>query len=83
MAIKCRYSCGIYKQADREGKKTVNTNVIEVHGSLKIDSIKVTSWDSFTNDFARNPGSRDLSENQVEIGTPRPYISVESDATGT
>jgi mannuronan 5-epimerase len=66
-----------------EGEEEVNTNIIEVFGSLKIDSIKLTSWDESTNDYARNPGSRDLSENQVEIGTPRPYISVESDATGT
>ena len=63
--------------------KGVNTNVIEVFGSLKIDSIKLTSWDESTNDYARNPGSRDLSENRTEIGSPRPYISVESDATGT
>lgn len=68
---------------EREREEVVNTNIIEVFGSLKIDSIKLTSWDESTNDYARNPGSRDLSENHVEIGTPRPHISVESDATGT
>jgi mannuronan 5-epimerase len=68
----------------KQGEEKYNkTNFIEVHGSLKIDSVKVTSWDPSKNDYGRNPGSRDLSENYVKIGTPRPYISVESDATGT
>jgi mannuronan 5-epimerase len=74
------------KEGDRgegKGDKELGTNIIEVFGSLEIDSIKLTSWDASTNDYARNPGSRDLSENHVELGTPRPHISVESDATGT
>lgn len=66
-----------------EGKRGVETNVIEVHGGLKIDSVKVTSWNLSSNDYGRNPGTRDLSENYMVLGTPRPYISVESDATGT
>jgi parallel beta-helix repeat protein len=66
-----------------ENKETSKTNIIEVHGSLKIDSIKLTSWDAPTNDYVRNPGSRDLSDNHLELGTPRPHISIESDATGT
>jgi len=66
-----------------ERKKEASTNVIEAHGTLKIDSIKLTSWDIFTNDYARNPGSRDLSDGRIQMGAPRPYISVESDATGT
>ena len=28
-----------------EKAKEVNTNIIEVFGTLKIDSIKLTSWD--------------------------------------
>ena len=71
------------KHLDGGKAKEVNTNIIEVFGTLKIDSIKLTSWDDSTNDYARNPGSRDLSENHMEIGSPRPFISVESDATGT
>jgi mannuronan 5-epimerase len=66
----------------QENEEQSKTNVIEVHGSLKIDSIKLTSWDASTNDYVRNPGSRDLSDNHLEIGTPRPHISIESDATG-
>jgi mannuronan 5-epimerase len=67
----------------QENEEKSKTNIIEVHGSLKIDSIKLTSWDASTNDYVKNPGSRDLSDNHLEIGTPRPHISVESDATGT
>ena len=71
------------EQGKQERDEKAKTNIIEVHGSLKIDSIRLTSWDASTNDYIRNPGSRDLSENHVEIGTPRPHISIESDATGT
>jgi len=68
----------------KQGVEKYNkTNYIEVHGSLKIDSVKISSWDRSENDYSKNPGSRDLSENYVKIGTPRPYLSVESDATGT
>ncbi|MGB6672618.1 MAG: hypothetical protein WBE34_09300, partial [Candidatus Nitrosopolaris sp.] len=31
---------------------------IDVHGSLKIDSVKITSWDPTTNYYARTNGSR-------------------------
>jgi parallel beta-helix repeat protein len=71
------------EQGKQEDDEKAKTNIIDVHGSLKIDSIRLTSWDASTNDYVRNPGSRDLSENHVEIGTPRPHISIESDATGT
>ena len=54
-----------------------------VFGSLKIDSVKITSWNRSTNEYAKNPRNRDLSENRVEKGSPRPFISVESDAVGT
>lgn len=71
------------EEGKEEDKEKAKTNIIDVHGSLKIDSIKLTSWDASTNDYVRNPGSRDLSENHLEIGTPRPHISIDSDATGT
>ena len=55
---------------------------ILVSGSLKIDSVKVTSWNPNTNNYTR---SQDSGRNgdDVTIGTPRPYIVVEDGATGT
>jgi mannuronan 5-epimerase len=56
--------------------------IIDVHGSLKIDSVKITSWDPTTNYYAITNGSR--TESDVFIfGAPRPYIVVENNATGT
>jgi len=60
-----------------------NANGLVVFGSLKIDSVKITSWNPSTNDYAKNPGNRDLSENRVEKGSHRPFLSVGSDAVGT
>ncbi len=60
-----------------------NANGLVVFGSLKIDAVNITSWNRSTNEYAKNPGNRDLSENRVEKGSPRPFISVESDAVGT
>ena len=55
---------------------------IDVHGSLKIDSVKITSWDPTTNYYAITNGSR--TANGVFIfGAPRPSIVVENNATGT
>jgi mannuronan 5-epimerase len=56
---------------------------IEVLGGLKIDSVKVTSWNPKTNDYATSNGTRDLSDNMIVQGAPRPYIRVEEEATGT
>jgi mannuronan 5-epimerase len=55
---------------------------ITVSGNLKIDSVKVTSWNPNTNNYTT---SQDSGRNgqDVSIGTPRPYIVVEDDATGT
>ena len=60
-------------------------NGIEVLGSLEIDSIKMTSWDVSTNSYALNEGKRNLvgTEYEVNLGSPRPFISVEGEATGT
>jgi poly(beta-D-mannuronate) C5 epimerase len=49
-------------------------NGIDVHGRLKIDSVKITSWNIQTNDYAKT---------DVQGKIPRPYILVEKDATGT
>jgi len=62
-------------------------NNIDVDGSLKIDSVKITSWDPLTNNYATTNGSRhDIGVGKPEAtvpGTPRPYITIEADATGT
>jgi mannuronan 5-epimerase len=60
-------------------------NGIEVLGSLEIDSIKMTSWDVSTNSYALNEGKRNLvgTKYEVNLGSPRPFISVEGEATGT
>jgi mannuronan 5-epimerase len=55
---------------------------IDVHGNLKIDSVKVTSWDPTTNYYAITNGSRTGSGVFI-FGAPRPSIVVENNATGT
>jgi mannuronan 5-epimerase len=55
---------------------------IRISGSLKIDSVKITSWNPNTNNYTLSPDSHRNGED-VQIGTPRPYIIVEPDATGT
>src|SRR5919108_16265 len=47
----------------------INANAIQISGSLKIDSVKITSWDPATNDYVKSS----------EI--PRPFIRVNRDAT--
>ena len=49
-------------------------NGIDVHGRLKIDSVKITSWNMQTNDYAKT---------DVQGKISRPYILVDKDATGT
>jgi poly(beta-D-mannuronate) C5 epimerase len=60
---------------------------IQVLGSLKIDSVKVTSWNPQTNNYAISQGNRELNEElgkyEVEEGFPRPYIRIGKEATGT
>jgi parallel beta-helix repeat protein len=55
---------------------------IDVHGTLKIDSVKITSWDPTTNYYAITNGSRTGSGVFI-FGAPRPSIVVENNATGT
>src|SRR5918994_1639884 len=55
---------------------------ITVSGSLKIDSVKVISWNSNTNNYTTSQDS-DRNGEDVSIGNPRPYIVVAEDATGT
>jgi mannuronan 5-epimerase len=72
---------------------------IHVHGSLKIDSVKVASWNTLTNNYALSNGSRESSGSATKAcgyhcsvaqkdllthhGSPRPYLRVEADANGT
>jgi mannuronan 5-epimerase len=73
--------------------RSVLPNIIDVHGSLKVDSVKITSWDPTTNNYAITNGSRQAAPAGakgvtangyiIHIGAPRPFIKVESDATGT
>jgi poly(beta-D-mannuronate) C5 epimerase len=55
---------------------------ILISGSLKIDSVKVTSWNPDTNDYATTEDSHREGVD-VEVGTPRPYIRIQEEATGT
>jgi parallel beta-helix repeat protein len=54
---------------------------ILVSGSLKIDSVRISSWDPNTNDYALTEDSH-REGIEVEVGTPRPYIRIEEEATG-
>src|SRR5215472_14904903 len=58
---------------------------IDVHGSLKINSVKVTSWNPTTNYYAITNGSRwgQVGAGVYIFGSPRPSIVVENNATGT
>jgi poly(beta-D-mannuronate) C5 epimerase len=56
---------------------------IIILGSLKIDLVKVTSWNLTANDYAISQGKRELDGGKIVKGSPRPYIRVERGATGT
>ena len=72
---------------------------IHVLGSLKIDSVQLTSWNPETNYYAMSNGSRESSgpatalcgsncpiavkDKLTHHGAPRPYIRIESGAAGT
>jgi poly(beta-D-mannuronate) C5 epimerase len=60
----------------------ITAHPIRISGGLKIDSVKITSWNPTTNNYTLSPDS-DRNGEDVEIGTPRPYIVVEPEATGT
>ena len=55
---------------------------IYVSGSLKIDSVRISSWNPNINNYTSSLDSHRNGED-VQIGTPRPYIYVNDDATGT
>jgi len=64
-----------------------NPNGIHVHGSLKIDSVKITSWDPETKDvigfeFGKRPGE-EHTKSDYDTAEPRAFIRISKDATGT
>jgi parallel beta-helix repeat protein len=64
-----------------------NPNGIHVHGSLKIDSVKITSWDAEKNDvikfdYGKRPGE-EHTKSDYDTAEPRAFIRVSKDATGT
>jgi poly(beta-D-mannuronate) C5 epimerase len=56
-------------------------NAIEVDGSLKVNSVKITSWNPKANDYVK---FNEKAKEDASIYTmiPRPYIKVEETATG-
>ena len=64
-----------------------NPNGIHVHGSLKIDSVKITSWDPEKGDvikfdFGKREGE-EHTKSDYDTAEPRGFIRVAKDATGT
>ncbi len=62
-------------------------NGIHVFGSLKIDSVKITSWDPekkqvITFDLGKRPGE-ELTKSRYDTVLPRPFIRVSNEASGT
>ncbi len=64
-----------------------NPNGIHVHGSLVIDSVKITSWDPEKMNvidfgFGKRPGE-EHTKSDYDTAEPRGFIRVSKDATGT
>lgn len=62
------------------------SNAIEVDGSLKVDSVKITSWNPETDDYVKFPKDAKyedaVSAEEIYTSVLRPYIKVNTDATG-
>src|SRR5688500_13194914 len=58
-----------------------NPNAIKVDGSLKVDSVKITSWNPQTKDYVHFSESAKDDESQYTKEL-RPYIKVNSEASG-
>ncbi len=73
----------INSKVDRSGGPKIGpAYIIDVFGSLKIDSVKITSWDPTTNYYAITNGSRTGTDVFI-FGAPRPSVVVDNNATGT
>ena len=55
---------------------------IGIHGSLRIDSVRITGWDQLKDTYPLSNGSR-TGRGTYIYGTPRPGIYVDYNATGT
>jgi|SRR5437867_2954438 len=78
-----------------KGKKTIvvskhngdNPNGIHVHGSLKIDSVKITSWDLEKNDVIKlalgKRAGEEHTKSDYDTAEPRAFIRISKQATGT
>jgi len=63
----------ISSDATGTGSSTTTPYNIDVHGSLKIDSVKITSWNTLTNNYATTNGTRqDLGVGKSESTVPAP-----------
>lgn len=64
-----------------------NPNGIHVFGSLKIDSVKITSWDPEDDNVIKFQRGKRLGEehtkSKYDTAEPRPFIRVSAQATGT
>ncbi|MGB7953305.1 MAG: hypothetical protein WCF23_04935, partial [Candidatus Nitrosopolaris sp.] len=70
----------INSKVDRSGGPKIGpAYIIDVFGSLKIDSVKITSWDPTTNNYAITNGSRTGTDIFI-LGAPRPSIVVDNNA---
>lgn len=70
----------------KSNETTQSANGIQVSGGLKIDSVKISSWNPEENDYVQFDVLHKPREDDSETGfdtTPRSYIRVEGDATGT
>ncbi len=56
-------------------------NAIEVNGNLKVDSVKITSWNPKTNDYVKF-SKKAKEDASIYTMIPRPYIKIEATATG-
>ena len=69
-----------------DGDSGDTAHAILVLGSLKIDSVKISSWDPTAYDYVRFKfdilPSREYEKSGIDA-IPRPYILVEEEATGT
>ena len=57
-------------------------NAIEVDGSLKVDSVKITSWNPKRNDYVKF-SEKAKEDASIYTMLPRPYIKIEETATGS
>jgi hypothetical protein len=73
----------ISSKVDRSGGPKIGpAYIIDIFGSLKIDSVRITSWDPITNYYARTNGSRTGTDVFI-LGAPRASTIVDNNATGT